>query len=348
MGRPLSKKDISKKIYVKAFIGNAVVDAWITEQVGTNSYVVTDGVSEIKVQLQATTPTIEGQAQLLIETSDGSFVARTLQQNQVKVFSGEVFTWSFDEENLPNKQVRLFSEDNPPGYNIRAIFNGVDGFVFLPGTQFGVCYEEATGASASTVSSVNGPVGTYHDLVTDKYLVAVNGANRPTYRYDAVNERYYVESTQVNQGLSVTFNIDKPFQRLSGFRIVEHSTNSGVLYFNNATQGSISQPGTVGSLEFLGVNSGSGLTLAVDAVQNDLLVEITTIPNAGSIRINEEDPNMVTMTSVSQHTGVTLFARNTGTFGAKVRIYSDIIRDGVLDAEDLAELREYLNTKLVF
>lgn len=60
--------------------------------------------------------------------------------------------------------------------------NGELGWVRAPGTAYGVCYVERTGAGATTVCGDGDPCGTYHDLVTGGYWTASADTRRPIFR----------------------------------------------------------------------------------------------------------------------------------------------------------------------
>ena len=63
------------------------------------------------------------------------------------------------------------------------VLDGHWGFAILPGTAHTLCYQERTGASATTPASADGdPVGTVHDLISGLYITMGSDAARPTFR----------------------------------------------------------------------------------------------------------------------------------------------------------------------
>lgn len=63
---------------------------------------------------------------------------------------------------------------------IRSLYaDGNVGIPLLPGTPYGVCYTERSGASATTVCAPGDPVGTYKCLVTGLYAIAPSDSARP-------------------------------------------------------------------------------------------------------------------------------------------------------------------------
>jgi hypothetical protein len=69
------------------------------------------------------------------------------------------------------------------GFNLLSLVaNGESAVFFLPGTAFGISYQERTGASATTPAGIGDPVGTYRDLITLRYIIAPSDAARPVNR----------------------------------------------------------------------------------------------------------------------------------------------------------------------
>ena len=83
-----------------------------------------------------------------------------------------------------------------PGFDINSLFaNGEDGVVLAPGdTSLTALFTERTGASATTVAGEDDPVGTFHDLVNDRYFVAPSDADRATLKKDGSGYWYLLGS----------------------------------------------------------------------------------------------------------------------------------------------------------
>lgn len=63
--------------------------------------------------------------------------------------------------------------------------DGEWGFAIVPGSAHTVCYQERTGALATTPADGDGdPVGTIHDLISGLYLTIPSDDQRPLYRVD--------------------------------------------------------------------------------------------------------------------------------------------------------------------
>ena len=63
------------------------------------------------------------------------------------------------------------------------VLDGQWGCAILPGTAHTLCYQERTGASATTPAVADGdPVGTIHDLISGLYVTMGSDAARPTFR----------------------------------------------------------------------------------------------------------------------------------------------------------------------
>lgn len=86
---------------------------------------------------------------------------------------------------------------------------GNGGAAILPDTIYGVMYTERTGASAATVSDVDDPVGTYHDLITDTYFIAPSDATRPVFRSDGLVSWLESDGTQYLVGSITEVNARK-------------------------------------------------------------------------------------------------------------------------------------------
>lgn len=78
MGRPVKKVNFGNtatsgsQVQVTAYLGGSAKAAYVVKQVGTNSYIVTDGTDTARVKLQSTAPTADGQARCLVKNFGGS------------------------------------------------------------------------------------------------------------------------------------------------------------------------------------------------------------------------------------------------------------------------------------
>ena len=89
------------------------------------------------------------------------------------------------------------------GFSPAGLFaNGEDGVVLVPGdTSLTALYTEITGASATTVAGEDDPVGTFHDLVNDRYFVAPRTGARATLKKDG-NGKWFLRADGVDDNLS--------------------------------------------------------------------------------------------------------------------------------------------------
>jgi hypothetical protein len=91
----------------------------------------------------------------------------------------------------------------PPGPTPESIFEvpGTTGMWFLPGTEYGECFQERTGASATTPAGNGNPLGTYHCLITDQYLTSLTSDDqRPILRSDG--SKWWIEPDGVDDSLT--------------------------------------------------------------------------------------------------------------------------------------------------
>lgn len=66
--------------------------------------------------------------------------------------------------------------------SLQSIFaSGEKGWVRIPVLPYGICYQERTGASATTVCANGDPVGTFKDLIAGTYWTASADARRPIF-----------------------------------------------------------------------------------------------------------------------------------------------------------------------
>lgn len=92
MGRPLPKTILSN-LPIIANLGNGNVAAWLIRQRTTDTFIATDGANQLKVTLQAETPSSVGQAQCLITTPLGDQAVSKISRHRVRTFNGHTFNW---------------------------------------------------------------------------------------------------------------------------------------------------------------------------------------------------------------------------------------------------------------
>ncbi len=134
-----------------------------------------------------------------------------------------------------------------PAWDPSVLFEaGEIGIVILPGTSFGACYQEITGAEATTPCLDGDPVGTYHCLVTGRYAVAPSDEHRMRYRQDATGS--FLEKPYQEQLLQLPLDFSGSDEVVvcalaektdGAFDVLlEHKDNASDGYFNIAQSGS--------------------------------------------------------------------------------------------------------------
>ena len=79
--------------------------------------------------------------------------------------------------------------------------NGEEGIVLVPGdSSLTALYTEITGASATTLAGKDDPVGTFHDLVRDRYFTAFSDSARPLLKQDG-NGKWFLRTDGVDDNL---------------------------------------------------------------------------------------------------------------------------------------------------
>ena len=113
MGRPLSKYAIQTKIQIEANLGSGITQAWIVEQVGTSTFVATNGILTARVRLQSESPDEPGQARCAVTTSDGTKYVRVIATKTLKTFDGKTYQWAFDTDTVGVVQLANASSNLP-------------------------------------------------------------------------------------------------------------------------------------------------------------------------------------------------------------------------------------------
>lgn len=146
-------------------------------------------------------------------------------------------------------------------FNPTSLFGGGEQGVIYDFTNTSTMFQERTGASATTPSGVDGPIGTLKDLSpNNNYAIASTDAARPLSRQGVGAPNVYGDFDGVNDFLRSTFSINQAIVRIScvaintfvfGVQIFGGATaNAGALYISNA--------GSQG----IDIFSGSTLTIA--------------------------------------------------------------------------------------
>ena len=101
MGRPLNKNMFGEtagdndKVAIQFWNGSTVVTGWVTEQVATGEYLVSNGTVTDRVELQAATVTATGQGRVVVTVYGGSTeYASNILARRVKTFAGGNYEWA--------------------------------------------------------------------------------------------------------------------------------------------------------------------------------------------------------------------------------------------------------------
>ncbi|MER9665565.1 hypothetical protein [Mesorhizobium sp. M0203] len=220
---------------------------------------------------------------------------------------------------------------------------GEVGVAILPGTEFGVAYQERTGASATTVCAHGDPVGTFHDLLTSKYITTDADSKRPLYQIEGT--KHYLLSDGTDDWLRALFSITQPWDRVSALRQVSWVANDFIFGGGNVDAGRLSQRTSSPRIAMYDAGTIFELASAASpAIGADAVVVERHNGASSGLGVNN---NVLTTGSpgTTAPGGVTLFARQDGGVPANVRLYASIMRAPAMTDAELAAVKAYAATR---
>lgn len=243
---------------------------------------------------------------------------------------------------------------------IRAIYaDGNQGVPLLPGTSYGVCYVETTGAAATTVCANADFVGTYKCNLTGRYLVAPSSNARPTYtvssgltwlEFDGIDD---LLETAVDLVLPATWAAGAAvqFANLAGIVNVvdsDRGPSSGLRYAQMIRRNAATPQAIAFNNAAAAFTDGMGAVVA--GSPQILTVNRSSAAIEGWVSGVSDGPTATTGTPAAVTSGVRYGASRSGTAGALAgflqgRIYGGFQLGREWAGNERAQVEVYLRTK---
>jgi hypothetical protein len=230
-----------------------------------------------------------------------------------------------------------------PAFNPASLFAaGQVGAAVLPGTAYGSVYQETTGASATTPSAVDDPVGTYRDLINSRNLVAGADAARPLFKQDAAG-KYYLLGDGVDDILKATFGstLAQPWERISVVQVVSWTASDVIFSGGSGTAGALQQFGTSPNVR---IHDGTGVTTVTPLpLSKTVILRERHQGASGQMQIYPDILDTVSSSTGTTGTdGLALFANPTPANYGNARVYGVIQRAGTFTAAEVSQIVPYL------
>lgn len=219
----------------------------------------------------------------------------------------------------------------------------------LPGTPYGISYQERTGASATTVAGDGDPVGTWHDLISDTYRTApTDDTTRPLLKTDGSAWWHEYDGTNDRLGpLAFSSPIPQPVTIGFAHRLLALPA-SNITWWDSYE--------LANRMYMLSTASGAAVFVYAGATSRDVGVAADTVDrtwrldiNGASSRVFRDGAELTLSGALGSNSygGVTMGGTYAGALHANQRVYAHIVCAGPLTDSETADLDAILAARLV-